>query len=268
MSMFKHFLEQRNNELWNRTVMTLMVNRKFSACARLQLANYQPAGMEFDFKYVSIISMLTGLQLAADEIDHENILAPITCKSSHAKDSKGQFQQNILTVFTKVSGGPCKVLYDVCDAWHAMYPLPLSRCDKAEMLMGVDTQSCKLPNLVNGQYPSVQFIEMFDMQTEKISYQPVMTADDMYKFLMSAFVQSKIDGIVLVSSVIEDNAVIDKVPSVELSVKRRLDNGENLMSVACDSDLFAYISNNFLFLQAYVAHSASFQLTAKKARTI
>lgn len=251
----KQVLKQRNKELWNRTVMALTQNNKYTPSALLSLANYQPAGIEFNFKFVSIRCLLVALQLAADENDFNNTMEPITCQPSDAQHDQIHLQDCILTVFTKQAEGCCKVWYDVCDVWHATYPTATSKKDKEAMLMHYGTNSCIWPDFFNGKYPSVQFIELFDMQTEKLTYQAVMTADDVYKFITSAYVQNKSD---FCSFVVQDDqrmAAMHEVPSIELSVKQRLDAGEGLMSIANDSNCFGFVAKHFNFLEQYVEHN-------------
>lgn len=253
----KQVLKQRNKELWNRTVMALTQHNKYTPSAPLSLANYQPAGIEFNFKFVSVRCMLVALQLAADENDFNNTMAPITCQLSDAQHDQNHFNGDdcILTVFTKQAEGCCKVWYDVCDVWHAMYPTATSKKDKEAMLMDCGTNSCIWPDFFNGKYPSVQFIELFDMQTEKLTYRAVMTADDVYKFIMSACIRNKSDFCSFVVQNDQTNASMHDEASIELSVKRRLDAGEDLMSVANDSNCFGFVAKHFTFLEQYVEHN-------------
>ena len=267
----KQVLKQRNKELWNRTVMALTWNYKYTPSAPLALANYQPAGIEFNFKFVSIMYMLTALQLAADENDENNVLEPIACQPINAQHDQMQRQDNILTVFTKKAEGYCKVWYDVCDVWHAMYPATTSKKHKEKMLMDHATNSCILPDFSNGKYPSVQFIELFDMQTKKLSYQAVMTADDVYRFIMSAFVQNNLDFCNFMlendQSMLPMNDASGVELSVELKVKQRLDAGESLMSIASNGNFFAFVANHFIFLQKYAEHNHECAHKQKKHKT-
>lgn len=259
----RHLLVQRNKDLWNRTVIALTWNNKNTPSALLSVANYQPAGIEFNFKFVSVMSMITALQLAADENDANNVMEPITCQPNICQRDLIESTEDILTVFTKTAEGYHKVWYDVSDVWHAMYPGATTHTEKQEMLTNYATIS---PDFWNGKYPSVQFIEVFDMQSKILSYQAVMTADDMYRFIMSAYIQNKS---ILRNFVFENEpsiASINNVPSIELSVKQRLDAGETLMSIASDSNCFVFVANNFIFLQNYVQHKQECQHEPKRRK--
>lgn len=258
------YLKQRKNEYWNRTLLALKYcfggpgGSYFCKLAKHQPENYD----KFSFQSVPFKSILPAVQLAADEQDLENKNAPFACSVLKSSDAIAK-NYKILIIVTQSSSGVKEIWYDAVNVWHAMYPITTLK-HKRRCLMGYNQSACRMPELFNGQFESLKFIELWDVTHGALRYRPAMKALDIYNFLHSNFVQSKIhskqisieannDEIEANSDEIEANSDDDEFETEHRSVrvKRKLEQGEDLMAIATDSELFGFVASNYMFLTAY-----------------
>jgi hypothetical protein len=252
------YLTQRKNEYWNRTLLALQYCFGGPGGSRFCLAKHQPENYDkISFQSVSFKSILPAVQLAADEQDLENKNAPFACSVLKSSDANAKNLQ-ILVFVTYTNSGVREIWYDAVNVWHAMYP-KTSLKHKRRCLMGYNQVTCQMPELLNGQFESLKFVELWDARLGALRYRPVMKALDIYNFLHSNFVQSRLHSAFKQISITANNYEIEANSDEDecetrhcgVRVKRKLEQGKDLMAIAADSELFGFVAQNYMFLTAY-----------------
>ena len=252
------YLQQRKDEYWHRTILALQY-----CCggrlggSRFCLAKHQPENCDqFSFEYVPFKSIIPSVQLAADEQDVDNKNAPFACSVLKSSDKVAQ-NQEVLTIFTQSVVGVKEIWYDAVNVWHAIYPITGLK-HKRRCVMGYNQVACQMPEMLNGQFASLKFVELWDVKMGALRYRPVMKALDIYNFLQSNFVQDKIHSKPMTKLHVLEEANSDEdefeTKPCSVRVKRKLEEGVDLMTVAADSELFGFVANNYMFLTAYTSY--------------